>query len=110
MLIRIPLFRRAGEDTGAGGTPPVTDQAAPPPAAKTVITGKKSEREIELETENEKLARELKQRETEIATVNDQFSRYKESVEAPKAPAKEDAKPATAAPKKGGRLLSIWED
>ncbi len=62
--------------------------AAPPPAATTVITGQKSERELELEAETARLARELKDREATISEQQDKHERYRRSVETPKAPPK----------------------
>lgn len=81
-------------------TPPVTppDPAAPPapapaapvvpPAAHAVITGTRTERELELEAENQRLADEIKARELEVAAVTDEFHTYKKTVEARPAPKK----------------------
>lgn len=63
-------------------TPPAAPAAEPaaPPVTSTVLDGK-TERELALERELEASRKTLKDRETEAATVRDEFHRYKEQVE-----------------------------
>jgi hypothetical protein len=68
------------------GTPVDPPQPAPPPAAKTVLEGTKTERELQLEEENQKLADEKKQREVRISELEDENHRLK-SVPTIKTPA-----------------------
>lgn len=79
------LFSPDPPETGAPGAP-VTQPGAPelPPAAQTVVTGTKSEREITLETElqtergsHAKTAKEKKDRELRIAELEDELHKLK---------------------------------
>ncbi len=54
-----------------------TPPPAPPPAATTVLQGTKSERELQLEEENQRLAKEKKDREIKIAELEDENHRLK---------------------------------
>jgi hypothetical protein len=75
-------------DPGEGGDPvppgpppsPVTSTPppAPPPAASTVLQGTKSERELQLEDENQKLLAEKKKVETRAAELEDENHRLKQ--------------------------------
>lgn len=80
-------------DAGDGGTPtpvvnapqPAADPPAsaapqpaqPPPAATAVVTGKKTEREVQLEKELEEERKRIKDRETKISELEDQNFKLK---------------------------------
>ena len=88
-------------DPGAGGDPahpspppgpPVSNpapQPAPPPAATTVLEGTKTERELQLEEDNAKLAEEKRDRELRIMQLEDENHQLK-SIPTIKTPAVPD--------------------
>jgi hypothetical protein len=109
--MRVNLF--ADSAGGGGNTPEVHEQnppdvshapppAAPapapaaPPAAATVIAGSITEETERLRIENEELKKTVKQRETEHASVSDEFKRYKDATEARAVPVNPGNVPATA--------------
>lgn len=108
-LLRSPGETDGGSPTPAPEIPPPAAAPAcpsqPPQAAATVIAGKRTEREIELERDlddergrHATTAKEKKDRELRIAELEDELRRLKEI-------------PATPAAKKtGGLRLSILED
>jgi hypothetical protein len=86
-------------DPGIGGDPAqpssapehvTTPPPAPPPAATTVLQGTKSERELQLEEENKKLAEEKKQRELKINELEDENHRLKQIPATPASAEPED--------------------
>jgi hypothetical protein len=80
-------------DAGDGGNPtpnnapqpasppaqPAQPPAEPPPAASAVVTGKKSEREVQLEKELEAERGKLREREIKISELEDQNFQLKGS-------------------------------
>ena len=71
-------------DAAEGGSPAPGPSQTPPPAAETVATGKRSEREIALETELQKerdthatTAKEKKDRESRIAELEAELASLK---------------------------------
>ncbi len=69
------LFSPNSEGGGSQGSPgpigPPSEPTAPPPAAQTVLDGVKTERELELE-------KKLKDREIELAHIQDENHRLKQ--------------------------------
>ncbi len=75
-------------ESGEGGAPasptaapaeiiPTQPQPAPPPAAATVLSGTKSERELQLEEDNRKLAETKKNLDKQNAELTDENHRLK---------------------------------
>ena len=86
-----PTETPAGTETG--GTPVGTPPGQSNPAARTVLTGQKSEREIDLESQlkaeretHAVTAREKKERELKIAELEDALNQARH--QAPASPAK----------------------
>jgi hypothetical protein len=85
LILRDPAI--PSEGGGAPITaPPQTPEApaapaapAPPPAAQTVLTGTRTERESDLEGQLQKERDTLKDRETKIAELEDQLSTMKQA-------------------------------
>jgi hypothetical protein len=84
--MRILLNANAGD----GGTPPSENApspaaapaaappaAEPPPAATAVVTGKKSEREVQLEKDLEAERKRVKDREVQVSELQDENFRLK---------------------------------
>lgn len=65
---------------------PASPSATPPPAAKVVLEGTKTEREIALERDKEKLSKTLKDREVRIAEQEDELRALKTPPPSPPVP------------------------
>jgi hypothetical protein len=72
--------------------PPTPAPGEPPPAARIVVTGVRSETEVQLQSEldaerarHAKTADEKKQREVRVAELEDEMHRLKQSTQAPPA-------------------------
>jgi hypothetical protein len=99
-ILLTPEAGEGGTPIPAAQTPPVsTPPPAPPPAATAVLTGTKSERELQLETENEQLKKDKKAREIEAAELLDENHRLKSPPAIPT--------PAASAPEKPWRYRPI---
>ncbi|SRR6266568_725833 len=116
MIGNIPRILRAQDSAGGGSSPTdaeppnpvlaVTPPPAPPPAparepaaplpaaAEAVTTGPITEDSAALRKQLEEANKTLKERETEVATVQNEFHQYREAVERPK------PKPKPKAPEK----------
>src|SRR6266571_1368286 len=112
MIGNIPRILRAQDSAGGGSSPtdaappnpvpavtpppaPPAAPAAPPPAAAQAVTkGAITEDSAALRKQLEETNKKLKERETEISTVQNEFHAYRESVEKPK------PKPKPKAPEK----------
>lgn len=102
------------DDAGGGGhtpevhvqNPPEVSHAPPPaapavpagapPAAAAVIAGPVTEETERLRKENEELRGTVKQREQEVASVSDEFQRYKDATEARTIPVNPGKVPANS--------------
>ena len=88
-MLKSKLLLIADPAQGGDPTPPPAPAApdlAPPPGAAIVAAGKKTERELQLESELEKAKRLVKEREIRAAELEDENRRLKEIPADPPAP------------------------